>query len=188
MKTNNVNGWISALERLTKAFTDEFGSLTAEELNRKPNATTWSIGQVIEHIILVNESYYPIVEQLRAGTYRTPWTGRVPFLVNWFGDFILKGVEPERKKKIKTFPVWEPEDSDVWGDIVEIYADHHRELAAFIANSSDLVEAGAVISSPANRFIVYKIGRAFDIIVAHEERHLNQAKEISSFLKKAGQA
>jgi hypothetical protein len=47
-----------------------------------------------------------------------------------------------------------------------------------------LVQAETVISSPANRFIVYKIGRAFDIIVAHEERHLNQAKEVKAFLKK----
>ncbi len=183
MKTNN--GWISALEKLSKTFTDEFGSLTAEELNRKPNATTWSIGQVIDHIIVVNESYYPVVEQLRAGTYRTPWTGRLPFLVNWFGDFILQGVEPKRKKKIKTFPVWEPQQSEVWGDIVEVFVDHHRELAGLIAASSDLVEDGTVISSPANRFIVYKIGKAFDILVAHEERHLNQAREVLGFLKKA---
>lgn len=179
--------WISEIELLTKAFENEFGNLTAEEVNRKPNATTWSIGQVIEHIIVVNESYYPVVEQLRAGTYRTPWTARLPFLVNWFGDFILQGVEPERKKKIKTFPVWEPQQSEVWADIVEVFVDHHRELAGLIAASSDLVVGGTVISSPANRFVVYKIGRAFDILVAHEQRHLNQAREVLDFLKKARQ-
>ena len=100
MKT--TDHWILELERLTQAFSTEFGSLTANELNRKPNATTWSIGQVVDHIIKVNETYFPIVEQIRAGTYRTPWTGKLPFLVNWFGDFILNGVEPERRKKVKS--------------------------------------------------------------------------------------
>lgn len=176
--------WISELERLTQAFTTEFGSLTVEELNRKPNATTWSIGQVIDHIITVNESYFSIIDQLRAGTYRTPWTARLPFLVNWFGDFILKGVEPERRKKVKTFPVWEPAQSEVRGDVVAHFAEHKRELAGIIAVNADFVEDGTVISSPANRFIVYKLGRAFDIIVAHEERHLNQSREILNFLKK----
>ncbi len=179
-KTN----YISELEGLTKAFTTEFGGLTPEELNRKPNASTWSIGQVIDHIITVNKSYYPVVEQLRAGTYRTPWTAKVPFLVNWFGDFILKGVEPERRKKIKTFPVWEPAVSEVRADIVSHFAEHQRELAGFVAVCSDLIEDGKVISSPANRFIVYEIGRAFDIIMAHEHRHLNQSREILTFLKK----
>ncbi|MCF8247631.1 MAG: DinB family protein [Saprospiraceae bacterium] len=176
--------WITELGRLTKAFTTEFGCLTSEELNRKPNASTWSIGQVIDHIITVNESYYPIVEQLRAGTYRAPWTAKLPFLVNWFGDFILNGVEPERRKKVKTFQLWEPAQSEVRADVVAYFAEHQRGLAGFIAMNADLVEAGTGISSPANRFITYKIGRAFDIIVAHERRHLNQSREILNFLKK----
>ncbi len=179
-----IRKWSSEIERVTMAFEAEFESLSGELLNRKPNASAWSIGQVIDHIIEVNKSYYPIIEQLRAGTYRTPWTARLPFLVNWFGDFILKGVEPERKKKIRTFPVWEPAQSEVRADIVPHFAEHQKELANMMASCSDLVQAEMVISSPANRFIVYKIGRAFDIIVAHEERHLNQAKEVKAFLKK----
>ena len=183
MKTN-LSIWLTELEKLTRAFTDAFGNLSAEELNRKPNPKTWSIGQVIEHIIVVNKSYYPVVEQLRAGTYRTPWTARMPLLVNWFGNFILKGVEPERRKKIKTFPVWEPKQSEVRADVVAHFTEHQKELAALMATCEEFVEAGTVISSPANPYIVYKIGRAFDIVVAHELRHLNQAREILDFLQK----
>jgi DinB superfamily len=179
-----IRKWISEIERLTEAFELEFKSLSGEQLNHKPNSSTWSIGQVIDHIIKVNRTYYSVIEQLRAGTYRTPWTARLPFLVNWFGDFVLKAVEPERKKKIKTFPVWEPEQSEVRADIMSHFAEHQTELANLIVTCSDLVQAETVISSPANRFIVYKIGRAFDIMVAHEERHLNQAKEVKAFLKK----
>lgn len=182
MKTKN--DWISDLEELTKLFSDAFGHLSTEELNRKPNAATWSIGQVIDHIIKVNETYYPVVEQLRAGSYRTPWTAKIPWLVSWFGNFILKGVEPERRKKIKTFPVWEPEQSDVRADIVAYFAKHQSKLAALVQSCDDLVKAETVISSPANAFIVYKISRAFDIIVAHERRHFNQAREILSFFLK----
>ena len=182
MKT--TDHWILELERLTQAFSAEFGSLTANELNRKPNATTWSIGQVVDHIIKVNETYFPIVEQIRAGTYRTPWTGKLPFLVNWFGDFILKGVEPERRKKVKTFPVWEPAQSGVRADVVTHFAEHQHKMVTMMGACEDLVKAETVLSSPANRFIVYKIGRAFDIIVAHEVRHLNQSWEILNFLKK----
>ncbi|MBI5914753.1 MAG: DinB family protein [Bacteroidetes bacterium] len=55
------------MEKRSTVFSDALGQLTVEELNSKPNATTWSVGQVIDHIIKVNESYYPIVEQLWAG-------------------------------------------------------------------------------------------------------------------------
>jgi hypothetical protein len=40
-----------------------------------------------------------------------------------------------------------------------------------------------VISSPANKNIVYKLETAFDIIVSHEQRHLEQAKEILQLMK-----
>ncbi len=139
---------------------------------------------MIDHIITVNETYFPVVEQLNHGTYRTPWTGRLPFLVDWFGDFILKGVEPERKRKVKTFSIWEPAQSDVPGDIIQRFAEHQKRLGEVMASCEKFIEAGTVISSPANRFIVYKLEKAFDIIVAHERRHLNQALEVSDWLNK----
>jgi hypothetical protein len=40
------------------------------------------------------------------------------------------------------------------------------------------VENGTIISSPANKNIEYKLETAFDIIVAHEKRHLEQAREV----------
>ncbi|MFT5310656.1 MAG: hypothetical protein ACI8VL_001564, partial [Bacteroidia bacterium] len=34
----------------------------------------------------------------------------------------------------------------------------------------------------ANRYIVYKLRKAIEIIVSHEERHLNQAMEAKSLI------
>lgn len=170
--------WTNQLQSLTDAYLDAFANLTASQLNWKPNAAAWSIGQVIDHVITVNETYYPVVEQLKNGTYRTPWTSKLPFLVNWLGGFILRGVEPERKRKIKTFPIWEPAHSDVPADIVQRFAEHQKKLGEMMAECEQFLQAGTVISSPANRNIVYKLETAFDIIVAHERRHLNQALEV----------
>jgi len=47
-----------------------------------------------------------------------------------------------------------------------------------IENSKDLVEKGTVISSPANKNIVYKLEKAFEILLTHERRHFEQSKEI----------
>jgi hypothetical protein len=55
-----------------------------------------------------------------------------------------------------------------------------------IAHSQDLVEQGVVISSPANKYFVYKLGKAFEIVVTHEQRHFNQSKEVLQLLRKKG--
>lgn len=53
-----------------------------------------------------------------------------------------------------------------------------------IKNSEDLLVNGIVISSPANKNIVYKLETAFNIIVTHEQRHFEQAKEVLIELRK----
>ena len=84
---------------------------------------------------------------------------------------------------MKTFPIWEPTTSNVNGDILKRFQDHQNELIQKIEGARELVEKRVVISSPANKNIVYKLETAFDIIVSHEQRHLEQAKEILQLMK-----
>jgi hypothetical protein len=86
---------------------------------------------------------------------------------------------------MKTFPIWEPAISLVRSDILDQFEKHQQELKQLIASSEDLLEEGTVISSPANRMIVYKLETAFDIIVAHEKRHLEQAREVNQLRVKS---
>ena len=84
---------------------------------------------------------------------------------------------------MKTFPIWEPTASQIRTDIIQHFEKHQSELKRQIEASKLLIEKGTIISSPANRIIVYKLETAFDIIVSHEQRHLAQAKEVLRLLK-----
>lgn len=174
--------WISEIDGSTHAVEQEFASLDAGQLNWKPSPGIWSIAQNIEHLIVVNETYFPVVAALKAGTYKTPFLGRLGFMVSFFGKTVLGAVQPDRRKKMSTFPIWEPAQSEIGADIIERFSKHHQDLKKLIEDSTDLIKKGAVISSPANRNIVYKLETAFDIIVAHEQRHLEQAREIKRML------
>lgn len=153
------------------------------QLNFKPNSESWSIAQVLDHLIKINESYYPILDALHQGTYTLPWHASVNFVVNYLGNFILQSVSPKREKKIKTFPIWEPDYSNHSHKILDQFLQHQQELIQRIQNSKNLIDKGAVICSPANRVIVYKLDKAFEIIATHEERHLLQMDKIASVLK-----
>lgn len=175
MKTEK---WTTEIDILTGNFIQTFGELSEEELNWKPNEQTWSIAQNLDHLIVINESYYPILEEIRQGTYKLPITGRIGIFVNLFGKLLLKSVQPDTKKKTKTFAMWEPTKSTGYSNILERFKNHQEDLKQLILNSRDMLKAGTVISSPASRLIVYKLETAFDIIVAHERRHFQQAKEV----------
>lgn len=167
-----MKNWTEKLDSISRQSLTEFGTLTSELLNWKPNSSTWSIAQNLDHLIVVNETYYPVLASLKEGSYKTPFIAKIGFMVSFLGKTVLKAVQPDRQKKMKTFPIWEPTTSRVSEDILKKFEIHQNELKQKIEQAKGLVEKGTIISSPANRNIVYKLETAFDIIVSHEQRHL----------------
>lgn len=175
--------WLDTIREHSRIFTESFGGLSVNELNWKNNEGSWSVAQVIEHLIRINESYYPILDQLSAGTYRTPWVAGIGFYARFMGNFLEKSLEPERKRKIRTFPLWEPSTSNIDGDIVGRFVSHHDALIKKLQANRQLFGKGKVISSPANKYVVYPLDKVVDILIVHEKRHYNQALEVKSFQK-----
>jgi hypothetical protein len=173
-----MNKWTTQLDKLTESFVNTFGSLNNEQLNQKPNPQTWSIAQNIDHIIVINETYFPLIDELKQGKQSLPFMAKFNFIVNLLGKTILKSVQPDRKRKMKTFKIWEPNKNKLDLDILKKFQTHQEALKKQITSSEELIKNGAVISSPANKNIVYKLETAFDIIVSHEQRHFEQAKEL----------
>jgi len=183
MANAKITAWKTELAANTTLFQQAFGGLSAEQLNWKPNPETWSIAQNINHLITINETYFPVIEKVQNGEYNTPWWSKLAFVTRFFGNVIYNASDANRKRKMKTFPIWEPEASDLPADILDQFEAHQQALAKQIESAVNLIERGVVISSPANSSIVYKLERAFDIIVVHEKRHFEQAKEVMKMMQ-----
>jgi hypothetical protein len=178
-----ITEWKSEIKSITEDYKDAFGKLATKELNWKPDPKTWTIGQNIEHVIRINESYFPVLKQLTDGTYRAPLLGKCPFVPSLLGKVILKAVAPDRKKKIKTVTIWEPSASHIDKDIIEKFEKHQHELVHQMEQSECFLKKGTIISSPANKNIVYTLEKAFEIIINHEKRHYHQANELLALMK-----
>lgn len=178
-----TEAFIIKLDALTAKFNEVFGDLTPQQLNWKPDANTWSIAEKIEHLNLVNESYFPVIENLKAKTYKQPFTAKFNFLINFFGTTILKSVQPETNKKTKTFPGWKPSASGQARNVLLRFNKIQSQLRETIKNSEELLKTKTVISSPANSHIVYRLETAYEILLAHEERHFQQAQKLLEIQK-----
>ena len=99
-------------------------------------------------------------------------------MTNFFGRFILKSVDPSRDLKIKTVSIWEPTKSDHPVEIASDFLAHQETLKNFVQRASALDLQKTIISSPANKNIVYTLEAALDIITTHERRHLAQARAL----------
>lgn len=124
---NHLN-WKAHIDQNTNLVQELFSKIPEQQLNFQPNTQTWSIAQNLEHLIVINESYYPILNELHSYEYSAPFQAKFKFLVNFFGNFVLKSVEPSRRKKMKTFPIWEPKNSSEAHGIIERFIQHQEEL------------------------------------------------------------
>jgi len=169
---------ICDIEEVSAEFIKYFGNLTEQQLNSRKQEDQWSIAQCIEHIILVNESYFSIVTAIREKKYQAGWNSRVGLLVNYFGKRMLNMVHPGNKKKSKTIAPWEPLNTKPLDEITMKFIAHQQSLKHLIISSQDLVQSKTIIHSPVNKRMVYTLSDAFKIMVAHEQRHLQQAKAV----------
>ena len=172
------NRWNEEINQITLDFNQTFGNLSNTDLNFKPKPDVWSIAQNINHLIIVNQSYFDVIQSVINQNYKAPAHARFKFITNFFGKMILGSVKPERARKFKTFGIWEPSSSNIQEGILTRFEENQEVLKKLIEDSLPLLENNVVISSPANKTIVYKLETAFDIITSHEKRHLNQAKEL----------
>ena len=177
------SGWTNELSNSTTVISELLKDVDKSFLNIKPNHHTWSLAQILDHLIKIDESYYLTLHELKLGSYKSHWLGNFDFMTNLLGNFILKSVLPETPKKIRTLPIWEPITSEISTDILDRYIIHKNEFIEMLSGMENIIAANKVISSPANKIIVYKLQTALDIIVNHEKRHIEQMKRIISELR-----
>ena len=159
----------------------KFGALDAEQLNWKPSPEEWSVGQCLAHLLTTNQSYFETMKQVARGEKKNSlWerlTSKTP-MTQFFGEILVISLEPESKRKLKTTAKFQPPAEGVGADVVERFAAQQDELAGLIEATRKQDLRSVVVTSPFSRFVTYRLLDAYRGIVAHERRHLAQARRV----------
>jgi hypothetical protein len=156
-----------------------FGGLTPQQLNWKPSAGQWSVGQCFEHLLKTNEPYAPVIEGVARGERRPTAWERLSPLSGFWGSFVLRSVVPESARKIKARPNFQPSSSSVDAGIVGRFADLQERLAELMGRTRDMGPEKVVITSPVAGFVTYSLLDGYRIILAHGRRHFEQARRVT---------
>ena len=177
-----MNNWKQEIQSLSEAYKKLAEKLGPKLLYTRPHPDQWSLSEILAHLIVINESYFPSFKALKAGTYKSPLLSKMGFIGSLMGKEILKSVQPQTQKKIKTFPIWDPEQLEESSDILNRFLQHQKELIQEFEACASLLPQNPVLYSPASKMIFYHLGTAFEIILSHEKRHLLQAERLSEQL------
>ncbi len=168
--------WQMNLVELGYSFEKMVRSLSLEKLNYKPSENRWSVAENMAHLIAVNTSYFPIFEDIINGNHKDTWWTKVPWIPKKTGDLLLKAMKAPRKTK--TFGSWQPSKSLYDERILDDFFDQQHKLSHYIQELEPMLENNLIIASPISKWVVYPLPMAIEIIIAHEERHLDQIKEL----------
>jgi hypothetical protein len=157
----------------------KFGALSKEQLNWKPSAESWSVGQCFDHLIKGDEGLLEKILPVIEGRHKTTFFERLPFLPKFFGGFLLKAVAPENPKKMKNPAVIDPAQSDIEAGVVEKYLDIQKKASAAMQLSGNIDLEKAIMTSPVASFITYSVMDGYRVIVTHDKRHLLQAERVT---------
>jgi hypothetical protein len=171
--------FINELGKVSSEARSNFGSLSTEQLNWKPSTEEWSVAQCLEHLIVTNKDYFPIIEKIARGDYKPKLQQRLPLLPSLFGSLILKVVQPQSKRKFKAGKAFQPSSSEISGDIVSRFEQHNKVVAAHMMSTERFDLRKIIITSPIGPFATYSLLAGYRIVVAHEQRHLAQAKRVT---------
>lgn len=168
------------VENISTEFRKVLEKLNKDQLSFKGKG--WSIEENLRHLVASTKSYIPIIDGLERGTYKTGFLSKWGWYSRFLGNLILQSVQKDRKKKMKTFPVWEPAQYNqyVGENLLEEFFQSQELLVQLYNRSIPFLQTQQVIASPANSNIYYRLDTAFEIISNHQLRHLEQIKEIIS--------
>jgi hypothetical protein len=169
---------VAEAEAVTRTAQAAFGQFNAAQLNWKPNAESWSVGQCLEHLINANREMFQPLDKVINGRKQTRLLERLPLLPGLMGGMMIKAVAPETKQKLKAPPKARPSSSAIDAEIVSHFAAHQHELIGRLQELEKYEVDKIIVTSPFVSLITYSLLDACRLIVAHERRHLAQARAV----------
>lgn len=177
---------IKVFDQVTAEVELNFGQLSAAQLNWKPSAEKWSIAQCLDHLMVTNSSYYPQLNIVISGEHKNSFYQNIKFISRFCANYLIKETGAVVKRPQKNPPAWTPAQSNLPDTIVSDFIRQQQKFVAMLQQLEKTDLDKTVISSPALAAIAYNLADLLTILAGHEQRHLQQAKNIlnhPSFLR-----
>lgn len=177
---NRIEITISKFEAVTAEVKSLFANLSLVQLNWKPSAEKWSIAQCLDHLMVTNQTFYPQLQEVISGNHKNSFYQNIKFISRYFGSYLIRETGSVVNKPQKNPPTWTPSQSDLPATIVSDFLKHQQEFSSLVSQLDKTDLENTVISSPALFIIIYSLNDALIILAGHEQRHLQQARNILS--------
>jgi hypothetical protein len=181
-----------ALAREFRAVSEEAGRLsrefTARELDQPPAPGAWSAADNFMHLAVSSQALVPrmtrTLGKLTDAGKRTERRSRP----DWLGRLYAWWLEPPVRLKVRAPRPFVPPVGMAAADALKVFLAEQERVLALVDQSAGLDLAARKVPSAVSRYIRYNVYSAFRIVVAHERRHLWQARRAALTVRQGAAA
>lgn len=156
-------------------------NLSQEQFNWRPEPGKWSIGECLDHLAITDRL---LAARLTAAIERGHKEKRLatgPFQYSFLQSYFLRSTEPPPKLRFPAPRAFAPVAGLYEPAItMEEFRTGNRQLANLSREAKGLDLVRVKVASPAVGFWKWSIGIVLPLSVAHERRHLYQARQVRS--------
>jgi hypothetical protein len=165
-------------EAIRKDADDLVAALDDQQLRWRPAPGVWSMIDCFAHLNVVNRldlnPFFNIIRKGKAGNV----TAVGPFQWKAWERWFIYTVEPPFRMKVKAPKVYvPPPDPEIKETLLE-FQQIHNDLDYLLRDADGLDLRKLQVISPVSKWIKMSLGARFDLMAAHDRRHLWQARQV----------
>ncbi len=167
-------------EEVLQAVTGQCRSLSTGQLSWRPRPGTWSVGQILSHLTLVDQLYLPgMVDALGAARSRG-WRSMGPFKLGLMVGLFTRLLEPPARFRMKTPRPFRPPPpaEEVKPGTLDDFVVAHRRIIVLMKGAGGVDLASERFASPVTSLLRLTVYQALHIITSHARRHIWQIKRV----------
>jgi hypothetical protein len=154
---------------------DVVSGVPEAELGRRPPNGGWSIGEVLEHLIVSADSYLERLRTIIAQRGQTSPDASRMWKPSLMGGLLVQSFRSPRKMRAPK--IYNPGPAPR-ARVLDEFLQRQEEAGRLIAQSADMDWHGVRFVSPVMSLIRMNLGDALTVLVAHAERHAEQIERV----------
>lgn len=171
-----INSLAADVQQLIAAV-DAMKGMDKIKLSYPLNNGKWTAIQALEHLNIYNRYYLPAIEAGITGnkSSRSAW-----FTSGMLGNYFTNMMKPsdvyQIKNKMKTGKKYDPPGALNSEQVIAEFKTHQQKLLQLLELARNIDLGSIRIPISISKIIKFKLGDTFRFLIAHEQRHLVQAR------------
>jgi hypothetical protein len=178
-----IEGYLDQLLSLRQDAPGIIARLSDQQANWRPTPQRWSIAECLGHLNQSARESTRRVDEAIASGRANGLTASGPFSYPLWERLFVQSLEPPPSPRVRTTAALRPVRDANPADVLREFLDWQDQFAERLRQADGLDLQWVRVKSPVLSWLRYSLGTAFRAFLAHERRHVWQARQVRQELE-----